>query len=455
MKANPGASTQINGWYTNAEYLQKWNEADQLYASSLKLNKEKNTLSSEVSQHRQRRAVIDPGNEMKSSTFDQDGQGLLSTNNPVAEKQGLTTFQDSASTMAEKLHYTSTLSQKLQSCDNVQTDIRQVITRPTLLPPITWDSTQAVATIIGYYTVPGDILAYTNKLFKIAGYQYWKADCVFRIHLVSQTFQAGRLLVCYDPYRAQKGANIANSTSQFQTLSSIILDPAQPNPVEFRIPYVSLLGMWNINRQSAAGQLLFVVLNQLSSAATTESTTVQVSAWFENVCVSCPNASALYVAQGNAEDEIERIKEDKISSKLTRVKEVAGTLMHVPLISSIASPVYWASKAAASIAAAFGFAKPMNTAAATRVISQPFASITNFDNVSNCLSLTHSSKYTIEQTDNFASDIDEMDISFIASNMTVVTALEWKVADAATSLLGSIRFPRFGSQKICSWFSFL
>jgi len=424
IQANPSASKWIGGYWSDQEYNTQREQA---------MNSAQETKT-----ERAKRSILDPGNLLQQHKADTDGQGLLSTNNPVARQQELTTFQDSDQTMREIVPFCNKLHARLRACDEVHSDIKRILERPTLLPPLVWNATHEKGTIIGYYNLPHDILAYTNKLIKLAGFQYWKADCVFRIHLVSQTFQAGRVWVCFDPYRSQRGGNIASNLTQFLCLSGVSLDPSQPLPVDFRVPFSSILAMWNTNKQSTAGQLIFVVQNKLSSASTSESTTIQVSAWFDEVELSMPSANAVYVAQGNFEREQDQAAKGSISTGFAKVSEIAGEIMHIPLIQHIATPVYWATKAASKLAKAFGFAKPNNDVAPIRTISQPGATITNFDNISNALSLTHSAKYCIDQTSNFTAEVDEMDISYIVSNMTIVSTLNWAKSSIATTNLGTI-----------------
>jgi len=424
IQANPTADKWIGGYWEDQEY----NAQRELTNSATK----------EWKKERARRSVLDPGNEHTTHKADTDGQGLLSTNNPVARQQELTTFQDSDQTRNEIVPYCNKLHARLRACDETHTDIKRILERPTLLPPIVWNSTQERGVIIGTYYLPHAILAFTNKLVKIAGFQYWKADCVFRIHLVSQTFQAGRVWVCYEPYRAQRGGNMASTVTQFMSLPGVSLDPSQPLPVDFRVPFASVLAMWNTNRQSAAGQLLFIVQNKLTSATTSETTTIQVSGWLDNVELSMPSANAVYIAQGNFEKEQDQAPRGAISTGLAKISDIAGEIMHIPMLQHIATPVFWATKAASKLAKAFGFAKPNNDVAPMRITQQPGATITNFDNISNALSLTHSSKYCIDQTNNFTCEVDEMDIAYITSNMTIVSTLSWSKTDAATSGLGTI-----------------
>jgi hypothetical protein len=127
------------------------------------------------------------------------------------------------------------------------------------------------------------------------------------------------------------------------------------------------------------------------------------------------------------------------SNALSKISNVATALGSFPLLSSVALPVAAFASLASSTAAFFGFAKPADVSAPTKLISHNRAAWVNADGALPLVKLAHSQENAVDQTANyFPNPIDEMDIQYIVSNPAVVDYQEWKTTDDVGSLLMTI-----------------
>lgn len=392
-------------------------------------------------------------------------------NSAVERGIGITTFVDAEDTQIDMAPFTGMSHSTLIAPDDEPMHLEQVMNRPVFLNNITWNTSQATGTLLAAYSVPDAILNNsTIKQAKIAFNQFLTADVVFRIEAAPIQLQAGRLWMCFEPYRQQRAARaIYGFPSQFTALPGVEYDPAKPCPVELRIPFTSLLSAWDLPMgQMNTGTLLIYVLSPLNSAAATSTVTLSTQAWFENVrarvpCqapyASAPQASVASLRSLSLSDPprpFPELPDDFISgtpmrfeaneqgaaqkhwfsTALTRIGNVAGALSHFPLLSAVASPVSHFAHVSAKVAAYFGFSKPADVSAPTKITSHNRSAWTNADGPLPLVKLAHSTENAVDQTGNhFPNPYDEMEISYITSNLSMVGAWQWTTASPVGSLI--------------------
>jgi hypothetical protein len=124
------------------------------------------------------------------------------------------------------------------------------------------------------------------------------------------------------------------------------------------------------------------------------------------------------------------------SSALTKIGRVADALGHFPLLSAVATPVAHFAHLGAQVAAYFGFSKPPDVSAPTKVLSHNRAAWTNSDGPLPLVKLAHSTENAVDHTANhFPNPVDEMEISYIASNLSMVGAWQWTTASPVGALI--------------------
>ncbi|APG78997.1 hypothetical protein 2 [Changjiang picorna-like virus 14] len=395
-------------------------------------------------------------NLLKGALDNTSGDSVYSSDNAepnsaVERPQGITTFVDGEDTLQDLAIATTSavsrglgLGQHQRSTDSVE----QIMGRPTFLANVTWSTTHTIGQTLAAYTLPRDILnASTIKTCKAQYNQYMKADIVLRIEASPVQFQAGRLWICFEPYATERGSRAVWSyQQQYTALHGIAYDPCKPNPVELRIPFASILGAWDMPMgQYGLGVVYLFVMSPLNSASTTSTVTVSIQGWFENVALSVPTQTAMATTPfGRRAAELTHgepmsfqsseqglAQSHKFSTTLSRIGRIATALGNFPLLSSVATPVAHFANMASSFAAYFGFSKPADVSAPTKIIQHNRSAWTNSDGPLPLVVLGDSTQNAVDQTDRyFPNPIDEMDISYICSNPVITN--QWSWATSAT-----------------------
>lgn len=372
-------------------------------------------------------------------------------NSQVEDPVGLTTYIDAEDKVADTaVASLTTDSSALLASDLSAESISQVVCRPAFMNNITWSSTDAANAVLASYDLPQALPAYSAiKKCKLQYNTFMQTDVVFRLEAAPIQFQSGRLYICFEPYRTERGARCSSLQPQSYTaLQGVVYDPAKPSPVEFRVPFASLLAAYDLPvGQYGCGQLLVVVLSPLNSATATSTVTLSVQAWLDNIKLTVPTQSVALTAPStfratfssertHGEPQVFQSNEaalahrHRFSRTADKVSSIASFLGSFPLLSAVATPVAAFAKGVSRVAAAFGFAKPSDLSAPTKVISHNRAAWTNGDGPLPVVSLTHASDYAIDQTGRyFPSPVDEMDINYICSNPAMLNAWNWSTTD--------------------------
>jgi len=376
-------------------------------------------------------------------------------NSAVERPVGLTTFVDAEDTIFDLSHADPTAMQRLLTApDDEANSIDKVLNRPTFMSNINWTTSQAIGTILANYSVPNDLLNYSSiKTCKVQYNQFMNADVVFRIEASPVQFQAGRLWLCFESYREQRGARAQYGyTAQFTALPGVEYDPAKPAPVELRIPFSSILAAWDLPiGQYGMGTLLVYVLSPLTSASTTASVTLSVQSWLENTKVRVPVQSGLASGPTRRKLDFEftsgspmeyqsseegMAQRHTFSHALSKISNIATAFGAFPMLSSVATPVAHFSNIASRVAAYFGFAKPADVSAPTKFVSHNRAAWANADGALPLVKLAHSSENAVDnQQNHFPNPIDEMDIKYIVSNPAVLNQWTWATTDAVGKVI--------------------
>ncbi len=369
-------------------------------------------------------------------------------NSAVERPVGLTSFVDAEDTLTDISHATTTeTTNALTAVDSEANSIDQVLNRPTFMNNITWSTTDTIGTVLQYYNLPESVLNYsTIKTCKVQYNQFMNCDIVFRIEASPIQFQAGRLWLCFEPYRDQRGARAQYGfPSSFTALAGVGYDPAKPAPSELRVPFSSILSAWDLPMgQFGSGTILVYVLSPLNSGTSTTTVTLSVQAWLENTKVRVPvqtgMASGPTLAekqfpfgepmhfQSNVEQSANR---HQFSRMAERVSSIASFLGSFPLLANVAQPVSAFTGSVAKLAAYFGFSKPPDVSPPTKIVQHNRAAWPNADGPLPLVKLALTSDNAVNQKGRyFPNPVDEMDISYIVSNMAMLNAWSWSTTDA-------------------------
>jgi len=395
---------------------------------------------------------------MDAASGQRTGQPDLGEPNSSVERQtGVTTFIDSEDTVVEQ----SLVAKMKASCllgsdDKEAISIANVLARPTFVTNVTWDSTQTAGTLLAVLNLPNDVIGTSLvKTVKVQYNQFLHADVVVRIEASSVQFQAGRLWMAFEPYRAERGAR-SNTTrlSAMTALPGVEFDPSKPGPVELRVPFQSIVAAWDLPLgQLGFGNVLIAVLSPLNSSSTTNSVTLSVQTWMENACVTVPTQYR-YASVAPSKDAVHPLQypygeplefqsseeglaqTHRFSSITSKVASVAKFLGRFPLVSAVAAPVASFAEGVTEFLSSFGYSKPADTSCPTKFMQHNRAAWANSSGPLPVVKLTDSIENAVDQRDNyFGNVVDEMDISYIASQMCVANSYAWSTTDAVGKII--------------------
>lgn len=374
-------------------------------------------------------------------------------NSAVERPVGLTSFVDAEDTLVDVSHATTNeTTRQLTAIDTEADSIDRVLNRPTFMNNIAWSTTDTIGTVLSAYNLPEAIFNFSSiKTCKVQYNQFMNCDVVFRIEASPIQFQAGRLWLCFEPYRDQRGARAQYGfPSSFTVLPGVGYDPAKPAPVELRVPFSSILGAWDLPiGQYGSGTILVYVLSPLNSGTSTTSVTLSVQAWLENTRVRVPVQTGAVGGPAFHAQEFPfgepmhfQSKADNLanthrfSRTAERISSIASFLGSFPLLASVAQPVAAFSGSVAKLAAYFGFSKPPDVSAPTKIVSHNRAAWPNADGPLPLVKLSLTSDNAVNQKGRyFPNPVDEMDIKYIVSNMSMLNAWSWSTTDAVGKLI--------------------
>lgn len=255
-------------------------------------------------------------------------------------------------------------------------------------------------------------------------------------------FQQGRLLCHFLPqgqvsgvYPGMRNRSLTAMTQQ----PRVELDLNCDSSVEMEVPYMSPFPYYSVYDQSGPWGKFYVTVYCALATGSSGSTTAEVTvyAWFKDVEMVTPT---YITAQGRdkSEEESKSLSGRTISSTLKTVSKVAGNLSKIPLLSSVAGPVAWASGILAGSAAAFGYSKPLNEGDVLRVSPGIGQYMSNGDGIdtSQQLGTLNTNKVVILPKLGL-SGLDEANLTHLCQIPAYVGSFSWTTAQANTTVLST------------------
>lgn len=309
-----------------------------------------------------------------------------------------------------------------------QSAIKDFLAKPYRIGAGAWDTSMSPNTVIWSNIVPqalvGDNL-YGNKL---KGFLGIRATVRVRVQVNGTKFQAGRLLCTFYPQGGMVGSF---TTYRRRTLTSstqlprVELDVSSETEVIMDIPYIApapyynLLGS-NAEQQVPHGSFAIQVYSPLTTGS--GSTSVEYTVWMSLHDVELVGAATQMsdrrpkqVRGDVSEKELAGYGGKPLSGGLLALSKIASDFSAIPSLSSVAKPASWVLQAMSGAASVFGYSKPTEQGAMTRVMTMDNVHMPNADGVDPFPHLSISSTNSLGIMPGFAgTDVDEMTISHIA-----------------------------------------
>lgn len=368
----------------------------------------------------------------------------------VGPEKGTTSFELSAE--ATPFNRDSSLLDPRISYDvesNVIKSVADFLAKPISVATGTFTT----ANVWGDNLYTGDIytLFQAQNLWvnKIQGFLSFRADVKIRVVVNATPFQAGLLRVSYFPCgdvisdEAKSHRYNRMTTSQLPGTYLNLHD----NAVEVTVPFMAPQSFLerDVAGSPSWGSLYIDVFEVLRTG--TGPTTVNFTVWMSLENVELSGQTVPQMSDGVVRRRVRRVMPSDSESNdgrgpLTKILSSGATLAsnisEIPLLSHIATPAFWALRAASAAAETLGWSKPLVTADACRFV------LGNGQNQQNCdggdlsmpLSLSADNKLAVI-TDASPDNMDEMSFKYIQSVWSYWFDFQWSSAFASGTLLST------------------
>ncbi|APG78530.1 hypothetical protein 2 [Wenzhou picorna-like virus 28] len=130
-----------------------------------------------------------------------------------------------------------------------------------------------------------------------------------------------------------------------------------------------------------------------------------------------------------AEDK-EKSQKGIVTETLEHIGGAASGMTNLPLIGDVFKPVEWIANSASKVSALFGFSKPTSVETQCKFQNVPGFGFTHTDGLDQSVMLACKQDNQIQQRgDLFGSQVDEMDINYIAAHSCWFQTFKWTTAD--------------------------
>jgi hypothetical protein len=374
-------------------------------------------------------------------------------------------------------------------------DVRQYLSRPIVFQRGVYSNTTYGQVSTGDIS-DATVASYFPTLSRLTGSYGWRATIVLRLEIQATPYQSGLLRLGWCPeYRAVAATtyNPFAYLTTFSQLPGVVLDINESTSVILRVPFVSSLDYWFLNHGSTTVNQKFDIGTWAIWALTPVSSPTGAlppnwALWtsiedVEVIAMAPNNASVTFTTPGPqvvvgdvepspphsqaepglleslplrllsrsnsfrrtvtpqmATGEERAAPTGPISGALalaSRVALFAG--MAVPMISSYANPAAWMLRAGSMLASAFGWSKPINTAAVNRVFNTANNYQQNCDAFDTSWNLGLFSDNQVTALSGFAgTDVDEMAIDYIISVPAIINTFNFASTNAVGDVLCNI-----------------
>jgi hypothetical protein len=300
--------------------------------------------------------------------------------------------------------------------------------------------------------LPSDLISTsTNPAIynKILGVQLMRADIVLTLTVNAVRFQQGRYILAFcpsggapintAPFNAFFRAHACNLMHITQ-LPHVEIDLATQTTVQLRIPYSSAKTHYQLSTTTSyasAGESFLYAYSALVAGSGPTSVPYTLWANFDNVELT--GATVVQSGYSVTSQEQKAAGVGPVSGTLSKVSKASGILSEIPLLSSLAAPLSWATEILARSAKALGFSKPIVLNLPARVSRSGLAYAANSDGASTAhpLGLVSTNEVNVFSGAG-ATMIDEMSIDFIKQQFAYYQTVTWNSSNSAGDLLTTL-----------------
>lgn len=276
-------------------------------------------------------------------------------------------------------------------------------------------------------TSPGTVMHYNNLLKeRLKGFLGFRATTVIRLVINADKHTQGRLALCWIPTGPINDVGNPDTYldhQRYTQLPHVQMDVNSEAECELRIPYRGPSTHYNLrDGRGAFGNVFLSELLPVQGGSPNYTMYIH----FEDIDLVTPTVISGAVTQSGLQAEQDNSK--PISSRLSAIATVSSSLASVPVLSSVAYPVSWASGLMAGVASAFGYSKPLNTKSAEVRVSKRMPGTHLYDGVDwgESLGLTANPGVPVDP-DLSLTEQDELSFKFLTQIRSSIDTFSWDI----------------------------
>jgi hypothetical protein len=333
-----------------------------------------------------------------------------------------------------------------KTVDTDDATLSNFFSRPIKIASINWTVGATFGTTVNPWQLYFENLRVINRL---TNYNVLRAKLCVRIMINGNGFHYGRALASYRPLHnedemvAWRYGLVPQDIIGASQRMHVWIDPTKSQGGTLCLPYVYYKNGMSIPEQEwrEMGELDIASVTTLEHAnGGTDSVTISVFAWAEDVSLSIPTVAEPGALAPQA-SEYEEAASGPISGPAHSASQIARALSVVPSIKPMALATEMAMSTLGNIAKLFGMSRPVDAGPIVSVKPSYVGNLANTNVVDTSTKLTFDVKQelTIDPVATGLGPTDEMAFSSIASRESYLTQFSWPTTAVPETLLWNCR----------------
>lgn len=394
---------------------------------------------------------LDVNNSLAETQTQTESNPKIDNLDITIEEEEILTFHEEGQVERETTERTQQPLAQLKDLEDViSNDVKGFLQRPIHFADFVWKASEPDAVeLIRPIHLPRDWINQEMIAEKLNGFRYVKCDFKVRVQVNAQPFNAGYLLLTYIPLFEQQ-QRTPSSLSSFCGITGYrraLLDLSEDTSAELQIPFSGIINAFDlIDGYGMLGSVKLYIYSPLTGLDNVDGTVWLTASDVEvflptGLPIDARGPAHAGVAARTKKDQNLRTtkpvaKKGRISSIADTVSDVAGALVDVPVIGSVASTVEWVSDAVSSVASFFGFSKPIDKRVPNKQTLMVGNNFANYDGDAKAKSLAFfSENETRIPTQVFGTEKDEMSFSHILAQPTYLERFKMRTTDAQRAVI--------------------
>lgn len=330
-----------------------------------------------------------------------------------------------------------------RNADTDDANLQNFFSRPIKVLSTTWTPSSSLFTTFDPWSL---FFENPRVINRITNYNLLRCKLKCKIILNGNSFYYGKAIASYQPLHLDDGFTTNRSLFPVDIIAAsqrphVYLDPTNSQGGTLTLPFFWYENALRIPSQEwrAMGQVNIRSIQNLKHAnGSTDTITVSVFVWAEDVTLSIPTANepgALSAQMAETTDD--EYGKGIISRPAGYIAKVAGALSNVAPIAPYAKATQMAASTVSAVATMFGFSRPAVLADIVPYRPTFLGNLvnTNVPDSTTKLTLDGKQETTIDPRVMGLGDADEMTIKSIACRESYLTSFAWAQASPSETLL--------------------